>query len=123
MKIDTLKKKLNTEFNFSEIYETLDPKTNFEMGSILLVPHYREQQRPWMTKAYAEWLKGERTVVLIAPLKSECKYFKKYVTNVAEVRPIKEVLDYNNHRVIKPMIIAVYWRRLTGPSNFTVSFN
>ena len=123
MKIDTLKKKLHAEFNFSETYEILDPKINFDVGSVLLIPHNREHQRPWMSKAYNEWLKGERTIVLIAPLKTGCKYFKKYVTDVAEIRHIKDVLDYNNYRVIKPTIIAVYRRKITGPADFNVSFD
>lgn len=123
MKIDALKKKLQSEFNFSETYEMLDPYQTFNIGSILLAPYYREKQRPWMSKAYQEWMKGERTIVLIAPLKTSCKYFKKYLTDVAEVRLIKEPLYYNNHRVTDPMIIAVYWRRIVGEPNFTISFN
>ena len=122
MRIDTLKKKLYSEFNFSETYESLESNTKFDNGTILLTPHYREKQRPWMQKAYNEWIKGDRTIVLVSPLKSTCKYFKKYVTDVAEVRSIKD-LSYNNHKVINPMIIAVYWKKILGEPNFCVSFN
>jgi hypothetical protein len=122
MRLDTLKKRLNNEFKFSESYETLNVDS-FEPGDILLTPHYREQQRPWIQKAYDEWLKGDRTVVLICPLKINCIYFKKYVNDVAEVRHIKEPLSYNNHRVTKPMIIAIYNKRMTQIPNFIVSFN
>ena len=121
MKIDTLKKKLDTEFNFSELYETLE-MDGFSPGAILLTPHYKDKQRPWMTKAYAEWMKGDRTIVLVAPLKLSCRYFKKYLTDVAEVRHIKEPLTYNNHRATNPMIIAVYWKRMLNP-NFIVTFD
>jgi hypothetical protein len=123
MKIDTLKKKLQAEFNFSETYDTLENDTYFEAGSILLIPHYREKQRPWMMKAYNEWLKGDRTVVLIAPRKTTCKYFKKYLTDIAEVRPIKEALNFNSHRIMIPMIIAIYKKRITGDPDFIVSFD
>ena len=122
MKIDTLKKKLNTEFTFSKTYESLEVNTKFDAGNILLTPNHREKQRPWMKKAYDEWLKGDRTIVLISPLKATCKYFKKYVTDVAEVRTIKEPLTCNNHRIINTMIIAVYWRKILGEPNFCVSF-
>jgi len=124
MRLDALKKKLDSEFNFTEIYDTLGTETDttFNTGSMLLVPHYREQQRPWMTRAYDEWLKGNRTIVLIAPLKTSCRYFKKYVSDVAEIRPI-ESLYSNNHKIVTPMIIAIYKKRIIGESSFTVSFD
>lgn len=124
MRLDTLKKKLETEFEFSEIYDTLqDCKEPFETGTILLEPNYREYQRPWMTKAYNEWLRGDRTIVLIAPLKPTCRYFKKYVTDICEIRPIKALVDCNNHKILVPMIIAIYKKRVLGEPNFCVSFN
>jgi hypothetical protein len=123
MRLSTLKKKLETEFNFSEIYETLDAQAQeqFQPGNILLLPFYREYQRPWMTKAYYEWLKGDRTIVLVSPLKATCRYFKKFVTDVAEIRPVN--ITDNNHKSIKPMIIAIYKKRVLGEPNFTVTFN
>jgi len=124
MRLDTLKKKLDAEFKFSEVYDTLDKEETDDIsdtGSILLIPNYREQQRPWTTKAYNEWLKGDRTIVLIAPLKKTCRYVKKHVTDIAEIRPI-ESLYSNNHKIIQPMIIAIYKKRLFGEPNFCVSF-
>jgi hypothetical protein len=120
MRLSTLKRKLETEFNFSEIYETLETD-QFQPGNILLLPFYREYQRPWMTKAYYEWLKGDRTIVLVSPLKATCRYFKKFVTDVAEIRPVN--ITDNNHKSIKPMIIAIYKKRVLGEPNFTVTFN
>lgn len=124
MKLETLKKKLDAEFKFSEVYDSLGKETDdiSDTGSILLIPNYREQQRPWTTKAYNEWLKGDRTIVLIAPFKKTCKYFKKYVIDIAEIRPI-ETLYSNNHKIITPMIIAIYKKRILGEPNFCVSFN
>jgi hypothetical protein len=124
MRLDTLKKKLDAEFKFSEVYDSLASEETDDIsdtGSILLIPNYREQQRPWTTKAYNEWLKGDRTIVLIIPLKKTCRYFKKHVTDVAEIRPI-ESLYSNNHKIIQPMIIAIYKKRLFGEPNFCVSF-
>jgi hypothetical protein len=123
MKIDSLISKLNTEFNFSEIYESLENDTVFKVGSTLLIPNYREKQRPWISKAYNEWVKGDRTIVLIAPVKVGCKYFKKYLTDVAEVRTLREPLHMNCNKIMIPMIIAVYWKRSVEPINFQVSFN
>lgn len=120
MRIETLKKKLNKEFNFSETYDSLEKK-GFGTGSILLLPKYREKQRPWMIKAYNEWLKGDRTIVLVAPMNS-CKYFKKYVTDIAEVRFLRD-LTSSNYRNIKNMMIAVYWKKNLGEPNFTISFD
>jgi hypothetical protein len=141
MKIDVIKKRLNDEFNFSEIYESVGSATgqrpnqglpasgqrpimseSFEPGNILLIPHYREQQRHWINKAYNEWLRNDRTIVLICPLKSNCKYFKRYVTDVAQIRHIEGSVIYNNHRTTNPMIIAIYWKRVFEP-NFVVSFD
>ena len=133
MRIDTLKKRLNTEFNFSETHESLESDIRFNSGSILLTPNYREKQRPWMQKAYNEWLKGDKTIVLVSPLKDTCRYFKKYVTDVAEIRHIKDSLSYTtvrasdgtykSHRVKNPMIIAVYWKIIVGEPEFCVSFD
>ena len=121
MKIETLKKQLEIEFNFSEFYEELEPE-HFQSGTILLMPYYREYQRPWMTKAYNEWLNGDKTIVLVCPLKPCCKYFKKYVTDVAEIRPIKSLYS-NNHKILVPMVIAIYKKRVLGEPNFTVVFS
>lgn len=121
MKIEALKKKLEEEFSFSEIYEELEPE-HFQAGAILLMPYYREYQRPWLQKAYTEWLNGDKTIVLVCPLKPCCRYFKKYVTDVAEIRPIK-TLDCNNHKILVPMVIAIYKKRVLGEPNFTVVFN
>lgn len=102
--------------------ESLDQE--FETGTILLAPSYREKQRLWILKAYNEWVKGNKTIVLVAPLKLSCRYFKKYVTDVAEVRPVKEYLTYNNnHRVTKPMMVAIYNRITTDQPNFTITFD
>ena len=121
MKIEALKKKLEAEFNFSEIYDTLE-KDPFEPGNILLMPYYREYQRPWLQKAYNEWLKGDRMIILIAPLKPTCRYFKKYVTDVCEIRPINNLYS-NNHKILIPMVIAIYKKRVLGEPNFCVSFD
>jgi hypothetical protein len=122
MRLETLKKKLNAEFNFVQTPESLDQE--FETGTILLAPSYREKQRLWILKAYNEWVKGNKTIVLVAPLKLSCRYFKKYVTDVAEVRPVKEYLTYNNnHRVTKPMMVAIYNRITTDQPNFTITFD
>jgi hypothetical protein len=121
MKIQTLKKRLNAEFEFSEVYDYLEDE--FEPGAILLTPHFKDRQRPWMKKAYQQWLRGDRTIVLVSPLKTSCKYFKRYLKDVAEVRQVKESLTYNNQRVTKPMIIAVYKCRPSDEINFVVTFD
>jgi hypothetical protein len=123
MKITDLKKRLQAEFNFSEEYDKLDGMKSFDTGTILLSPHFTQNQRPWVTKAYNEWLYGGRTIVLIVPQKSTCKYFKKYLTDVAEVRRIKEPLYYDKYNGIISMIIAVYWKREIGERNFIVTFD
>jgi hypothetical protein len=131
MRIETLKKKLNTEFNFTETHDSLE-QAKFNSGIILLTPNYREKQRPWMQKAYNEWLKGDKTIVLISPLKDTCRYFKKFVTDVAEVRRIPALSystlrasdgTYKSHKVKNPMIVAVYWKIIVGEPEFCVSFD
>jgi hypothetical protein len=121
MRIDTLKKRLHAEFEFSEAYDYLEDEIG--PGAILLTPHFKDRQRPWMLKAYQQWLRGDRTIVLVAPLKTSCKYFKKYVIDVAEIRPVKDSLTYDDQRVTNPMIIAVYRSRPSNELNFTVTFD
>jgi len=121
MKIETLKNRLNEEFVFSESYDFL--KDEFDPGVILLTPNFRDKQRPWMQKAYQQWYRGDRTIVLVAPMRTSCKYYKKYLTDVAEVRHVKGGLTYNNQRATDPMIIAVYWKRPSFQPNFIMTFD
>ena len=120
MRIETLMKRLDAEFEFSEMYDYLEDEIN--PGATLLIPHFKDKQRPWIQKAYTEWLRGDRTIVMVAPLKTSCKYFKRYLMDVAEVRPVKESLTYDDQRVTNPMIIAIYWRRPSNELSFTVTF-
>jgi hypothetical protein len=123
MKLETLKKKLNAEFGFSKIYEELEEGQTFHKDNILLIAHYRDLKAVWMSVAYEESLKNNRTVVLVCPYRPKCGFYKKYVEDVAEVRLLGENLDYPKHRITKPMIIAIYRKKLNEEPNFTITFD
>jgi hypothetical protein len=120
MKIETLVKRLNAEHNFTEVFNTLGYA--FNPGSILLLPDPTEKQRPWVEKAYSQWIRGGRTIVLIAPYKDNCSYFEKYCSAVAQIKTVSDLI-INNERVTKPMIIATYDKIPLKEPDFVVRFD
>ena len=123
--IEDYKKKLGTEFLFTESYDRdYDLNKSFNPGIILLTPHPKDKQRPWLAKSVFEWNRTGRTIVLITPFKPACRYFTKFITKNAEIRPITDSLIYtNNQREIKPMIVAIFKERPIKPVNSYVIFD
>jgi hypothetical protein len=125
IKIEDYKKTLYDEFKFTQIVD--DKKTlncSFLDGTILMIPNYKERQRPWIVKAVTEWKRGNRTIVVITPLANKSKYFQNLVANSAEIRVITDYLVYNScHRVTKPMIIAIYKQKEKKVIHDTIYFN
>lgn len=123
--IEEFKNKLATEFVFTESYSTeLDLERSFNHGVILLTPHPKDRQRPWLAKSVFEWNRTGRTIVLITPFKPACRYFSKFVTQNAEIRPITDSLIYtSNQREIKPMCVAIFKEKTAKPLSTYVTFD
>jgi hypothetical protein len=125
MTIEEYKKKIDAEFHFSESYCD-DNQLNiyFNPGTILLTPMTSHNHRRWISKAFFEWERGGRTIVVITQFKTGCKYFKNLVTAVAEVRLINECLIYDNKKFPnKQMIMAIYKAKPLKELNHLVTFN
>ena len=124
LSIDEYKKKIAEEFNFSECYDCDESLVrSFNTGTILLTPGAKQKQRPWLRKAFDEWCRGGRTVLLVTPFRTSCKYFQLYLSNNAEIRPITTSLLYKDHRVSKPMVLAIFKAKPLRELNHYVVFD
>jgi hypothetical protein len=107
--IEEYKNKIKEEFNFSECYDSDENLLrSFNTGTILLAPTGKQKHRPWIKKAFDEWNRGGRTILLITPFKTQCKYFQTNLSNFAEIRVITNSIKYKDHMVTKPMVLAIY---------------
>lgn len=102
--------KLNHEFSF-----TLDPcathenakcdeyftveddglKQDWSGHTVFCNPPYGREIKKWAAKAYEEWMKGARVVMLI-PARTDTQYFHDYIYGYAELRFIKGRLKFGN---------------------------
>ena len=118
--INTLKK----EFDITEFFDSDNClKRSFNTGTILLTPNPKLKQRNWLKKAFDEWERGGRTILLLTPVRISCKYFLKYLGRVAETRILTTHLDYKDHRATKPMVLAIYKAKPLRELNHLVIFN
>jgi hypothetical protein len=122
--IDDYKNTIQNEFLFSECYDTDESLVrSFNIGTILLMPHPKHKQRPWLRKAFDEWNRGGRRVLLITPFRTSCKYFQEYLTKNAEIRVITTSLKYGEHIVLRPMILAIFKAKPLRELNHLVTFD
>jgi len=122
--IDTYIKTLETEFYFSECYDTNESLVrSFNPGTILLTPHAKLKQRPWLKKAFDEWNRGGRTILLVTPFRTSCKYFQEFLTKNAEIRVITTSLLYKDHKVLRPMVLAIFKAKPTRELTHLVTFD
>lgn len=121
--IEEYKNTISGEFVFSECYDTDDSlHRSFSVGTILLTPFIKQKQRPWLKKAFDEWNRGGRTIVLITPFRTSCKYFQEYITKNAEIRVITTSLTYKEQIVLRPMILAIFKAKPLRELNHLVTF-
>ena len=109
--------KLNDEFHF-----TLDPCsthgnakcykhfTEEENGLlqdwgnevVFCNPPYGRQIKDWVKKSYEESQKGNTTVVMLIPARTDTIYFHEYIYHKAEIRFIKGRLKFGNAKNSAP---------------------
>jgi hypothetical protein len=122
--IDEYKKTINSEFNFSESYDGEESlHRSFGIGTILLTPCVKQKQRPWLKKAFDEWNRGGRTILLVTPLRLTCKYFKHYLNNSVEIRVIRTPLMYKQQVILRPMVLAIFKSKPLRELNHLVTFD
>ena len=109
--------KLNDEFNF-----TLDPCSTHENAKcykhfteeengllqdwgnevVFCNPPYGRQIKDWVKKSYEESQKGNTTVVMLIPARTDTIYFHEYIYHKAEIRFIKGRLKFGNAKNSAP---------------------
>jgi hypothetical protein len=103
------KDKIYKEYNCTEFHDShTSLKAAFNTGTILLIPDFSTKQRQWIMKAYEQWNRFGRTVILVTQLKTFCAYSKDYLFKHAEIKIIYETIFINGKKVTKPMILAIY---------------
>jgi len=122
--IDEYKNTILNEFVFSESYNNDNELSkSFSVGTILLTPTVKQKQRPWLKKAYDEWNRGGRTILLVTPFRTSCKYFQEYLTKNAEIRVITTSLTYKEQVVLRPMVLAIFKAKPLRELNHLVTFD
>ena len=109
--------KLNDEFHF-----TLDPCSTHENAKcykhftedengllqdwgnevVFCNPPYGRQIKDWVKKSYEESQKGNTTVVMLIPARTDTIYFHEYIYHKAEIRFIKGRLKFGNAKNSAP---------------------
>ena len=109
--------KLNDEFRF-----TLDPCSTHENAKcykhfteeengllqdwgnevVFCNPPYGRQIKDWVKKSYEESQKGNTTVVMLIPARTDTIYFHEYIYHKAEIRFIKGRLRFGNAKNSAP---------------------
>ena len=110
---------LAAEYNFSETITGDEWLTqNWPEGLLLCCPGNSKKYKDFIHKVSSEWIKGDKTIVLIIKASPQCKYFQNLVLNQALITTIP-----NTNKRAKPLIKAVYEKREPITKSFTVSFN
>ena len=109
--------KLNDEFHF-----TLDPCSTHENAKcykhfteeengllqdwgnevVFCNPPYGRQIKDWVKKSYEESQKGNTTVVMLIPARTDTIYFHEYIYHKAEIRFIKGRLKFGDAKNSAP---------------------
>ena len=117
--------KLNDEFRF-----TLDPCSTHENAKcykhfteeengllqdwgnevVFCNPPYGRQIKDWVKKSYEESQKGNTTVVMLIPARTDTIYFHEYIYHKAEIRFIKGRLKFGNAKNSAPFpsMVAIF---------------
>lgn len=116
---------LNTEFNFNldpcasdtnhkcQNYFTKEQNgltKSWEHYTIFCNPPYGRDIKYWVEKAYNEFLKGDTTVVMLLPARTDTKWFHDYIYSKAEIRFIKGRLKFGGckHNAPFPSMVVIF---------------
>jgi len=72
------------------------------------MPDFSTKQRQWIMKAYEQWMRCGRTIILMTQLKTFCTYSKDYLFPHAEIKIIYETIFIDGKKITKPMVLAIY---------------
>ena len=119
--LEEYKNKIYKNYNCTEFHDSPSSlKASFKTGTILLIPDFSIKQRQWIMKAYEQWMRCGRTIILVTQLKTFCSYSKDYLFKHAEIKIIYETIFINGKKITKPMILAIYKEIPLKPLNHTV---
>lgn len=122
--LEEYKDKIYKEYACTEFHSSAASlKVPFSPGTILLMPDFSTKQRQWIMKAYEQWNRCGRTIILVTQLKTFCSYSKNFLFKFAEIKIIYETIFINGKKITKPMILAIYKEIPLKPLNHTVIMN
>jgi len=81
---------------------------------VFLNPPYGRSLGKWVEKAYREGQKGDTTVVLLIPARTDTTYFHKYILGKAELRFLRGRLKFTDENGTAkdaapfPSLLAIY---------------
>lgn len=107
--LEQYKDKIYKQYLCTEFHDShASLKAAFNPGVILLMPDFSTKQKNWIMKAYEQWMRNGRTIILVTQLKTFCAYSKEYLFRHAEIKIIYETIFINGKKITKPMILAIY---------------
>jgi hypothetical protein len=123
--IDELKKSLEDNFTFDFCFSESDELLkSWTAGTYFLTPNLLQNHKEWCYKAHSEWSRGNKTIILIIPIKSSTKYFQNLVLSQADCKIIPHALIYPDlKKISRAMMIAIYRAKVIPPKEFLISFN
>lgn len=65
-------------------------------GAVFCNPPYGREIGKWVKKAYEEFVRGEVTIVMLIPARTDTSYFHDYIYGKAEIRFIRGRLKFED---------------------------
>lgn len=75
-------------------------------------PYGRKETGMWVKKAYEEYMRGCKTIVMLLPARTDTKWFHEYIYGKAEIRFVKGRLKFGGAKDAAPFpSMVVIWRK------------
>ena len=65
-------------------------------------PYGRKETGMWVKKAYEEYMRGCKTIVMLLPARTDTKWFHEYIYGKAEIRFVKGRLKFGGAKDAAP---------------------
>lgn len=77
-------------------------------------PYGRKETGLWVRKAYEEYMRGCKTIVMLLPARTDTKWFHEYIYGKAEIRFVKGRLKFGGAKDAAPFpsMVVVFQKEM-----------
>ena len=77
-------------------------------------PYGRKETGMWVKKAYEEYMRGCKTIVMLLPARTDTKWFHEYIYGKAEIRFVKGRLKFGGAKDAAPFpsMVVIYRKEM-----------